>query len=584
MFRRTFIGAAATMAALPLSALAQDAWPNKPVKIIMPFPAGGTSDVMARMVAEPLTKELGQQVIVENIGGAGGTIGTLRAPKMPPDGYTIVQTGVGQNAVAHGLDPKLGYDSMKDFIHIAQVHTGPNLLVVHPSTPFKTFKELVDYVRKNPGKLNYGFTHAASGHMAMELLKQRASECPKGVKECNGFFMVGIPYRGGGPMLQDLLGGQIPMMFINQDVALQHVRAGKLRALACTSLQRNPLYPDVPTIARERLSGLPGADVVGHVAAQGHAAADRRQVRGRDEQDHDLGRDQAASSSRWASSCRRRARRPTRRSSRARSICGPRSSRQPASSRSEGSRMNTRAIQANPLAAGLAAGEATTDRIEWIKLSLVFLPLETPISDAKVLTGRQKPLTEIAFLFAEIETQGRPQGVGFSYTKRAGGPGQYRAREGDRAEPDRRGSQRHRAAVGQAGVGRRVGRPQRPVDAGDRRLRHRAVGPEGQARQACRWPSCSARTATRCSATTPRAASCRSPIDEVLRNVESLARTRHRRHQDQGRPARPDGRPAARAGGAQADRRPRHLMVDANQQWDRADRAALRPRWSSRST
>ncbi len=254
MFRRTFIGAAASAASLPLASLAQDAWPTKPVKLISPFPAGGTSDVMARMIAEPLTKELGQQVIVENIGGAGGTIGTLRASKMAPDGYTLVQTGVGQNAVAHGLDPKLGYDSMKDFIHIAQVHTGPNLLVVHPSTPFKTFKELIDYVRANPGKLNYGYTHAASGHMAMELLKQRASECPKGVPSCNGFFIVGIPYRGGGPMMQDLLGGQIPMMFINQDVALQHVRTGKLRALACSSLQRNPLYPDVPTLNE---SGFP---------------------------------------------------------------------------------------------------------------------------------------------------------------------------------------------------------------------------------------------------------------------------------------------------------------------------------------
>ena len=99
---------------------------------------------------------------------------------MAPDGYTLIQTGVGQNAVAHGLDPKLGYDSMKDFIHIAQVHTGPNLLVVHPSTPFKTFKELVDYVRANPGKLNYGYTHAASGHMAMELLKQRGQRVPQG--------------------------------------------------------------------------------------------------------------------------------------------------------------------------------------------------------------------------------------------------------------------------------------------------------------------------------------------------------------------------------------------------------------------
>ena len=246
---------AASLPLLAPSAFAQDVWPSKPVKIVCPFPAGGTSDVMARMIGEALTKELGQQFIVENIGGAGGTVGTLRASKMAPDGYTIVQTGVGQNAVAHGLDPKLGYDSMRDFIHIAQVHTGPNLLVVHPSAPFATFTELVAYVRKNPGKLNYGYTHAASGHMAMELLKQRASECPKGVKDCNGFFMVGIPYRGGGPMLQDLLGGQFPLMFINQDVALPHVRAGKLRALAASSLQRNPLYPDVPTLHE---SGFPG--------------------------------------------------------------------------------------------------------------------------------------------------------------------------------------------------------------------------------------------------------------------------------------------------------------------------------------
>ena len=255
MFRRTLLGlcAATLWAALP--ALAQDAWPNKPIRLISPFPAGGTSDVMARLVADALGKELGQQVVVDNIGGAGGTIGTLRGAKAVPDGYTLVQTGVGQSAVAHGLDPKLGYDSLKDFIPLSQVHLGPNVLVVHPSMPFKTFGELVSYVRQNPGKLNYGYTHAASGHMAMELLKQRASECPKGQKDCNGFFMVGIPYRGGGPMMADLLGGQIPLMFINQDVALQHVRTGKLRALAVTSLQRNTLYPDVPTIAE---SGFPG--------------------------------------------------------------------------------------------------------------------------------------------------------------------------------------------------------------------------------------------------------------------------------------------------------------------------------------
>ena len=249
----TAVGAALTLGALPASA--QDNWPTKPVKIISPFPAGGTSDVMARMISAALSKELGQQFIVENIGGAGGTIGTLKATQATPDGYTLIQTGVGQNAVAHGLNPNVGYDSMKDFVHVAQVHSGPNVLVVHPSTPFKTFAELVTYVRANPGKLNYGFTHAASGHMAMELLKLEASKCPPGVKSCNGFFMVGIPYRGGGPMMQDLLGGQIPLMFINQDVALPHVKAGKLRALAVTSLQRNPLYPDLPTIAE---SGFPG--------------------------------------------------------------------------------------------------------------------------------------------------------------------------------------------------------------------------------------------------------------------------------------------------------------------------------------
>jgi tripartite-type tricarboxylate transporter receptor subunit TctC len=253
MFRRTLL--ATTLALTTLAAAAQDTWPSKPVKIISPFPAGGTSDVMARMLSEALGKELGQQFIIENIGGAGGTVGTLRATRAAPDGYTLIQTGVGQNAVAHGLDPKLAYDSMKDFVHLTQVHSGPNVLVVHPSTPFKTFAELVDHVRKNPGRLNYGYTHAASGHMAMELLKQRASECPKGVKSCNGFFMVGIPYRGGGPMMQDLLGGQIPLMFINQDVALPHVKAGKLRPLAVTSLQRNALYPEIPTIAE---SGFPG--------------------------------------------------------------------------------------------------------------------------------------------------------------------------------------------------------------------------------------------------------------------------------------------------------------------------------------
>jgi len=260
--KRRYIGALALgaifSAVLPLTALAQADFPNKPVKIIVSFPPGGTSDVMARMVAEELGKVLKQPVLVENIGGAGGIVGTERASKMAPDGYTLVQTGVGQNAVAHGLDPNLKYNSMTDFIPLTQVHSGPNVLVVHPDTPFKSVKDVVAYAKANPGKLDYGFTHAASGHMAMELFKQTA-----------GIFMTGIPYRGGGPMLSDLLGGTIPMMFINQDAALQHVKAGKMRALAVTSAQRNALYPDVPTIAESGYKGFEALSWSGMSAIKG---------------------------------------------------------------------------------------------------------------------------------------------------------------------------------------------------------------------------------------------------------------------------------------------------------------------------
>ena len=249
---------ASLCACLTLPAAAQADYPNKPIKLIVAFPPGGTSDVMGRLMAEELTKVLKQPVVVENIGGAGGVVGTDRAVKMPADGYTIIQTGVGQNAVAHGLDPNLKYNSLTDFIHLTQVHSGPNVLLVHPSQPFKTVKELVDYAKKNPGKLDYGFTHAASGHMAMELFKQTA-----------GIFLTGIPYRGGGPMLNDLLAGTVPMVFLNQDVALPHVKAGKLRALAVTSKERNALYPDVPTVAESGYKGFEALSWSGLSVAKG---------------------------------------------------------------------------------------------------------------------------------------------------------------------------------------------------------------------------------------------------------------------------------------------------------------------------
>lgn len=239
-------------------AMAQADYPNKPIKLIVAFPPGGTSDVMGRLMAEELTKVLKQTVVVENIGGAGGIVGTDRAVKMPADGYTIIQTGVGQNAVAHGLDPNIKYNSVTDFIHLTQVHSGPNVLLVHPSLPFKTMKELVEHAKKNPGKLDYGYTHAASGHMAMELFKQTA-----------GIFLTGIPYRGGGPMLNDLLAGTVPMVFLNQDVALPHVKAGKLRALAVTSKERNALYPDVPTVSESGYKGFEALSWSGLSVAKG---------------------------------------------------------------------------------------------------------------------------------------------------------------------------------------------------------------------------------------------------------------------------------------------------------------------------
>lgn len=240
------------------AAHAQADYPNKPIKLIVAFPPGGTSDVMGRLMAEEVGKVLKQAIVVENIAGAGGIVGMERALKLPADGYTIIQTGVGQSAVAHGLDPNLKYNSLTDFIHLSQVNSGPNVLVVHPSQPFKTVKDIVDFAKKNPGKLDYGFTHAASGHMAMELFKQTT-----------GIFMTGIPYKGGGPMLNDLLAGTIPMFFLNQDAVLPHVRAGKLRAIAVTSKERNPLYPDVPTVAEAGYKGFDATSWSGLSVAKG---------------------------------------------------------------------------------------------------------------------------------------------------------------------------------------------------------------------------------------------------------------------------------------------------------------------------
>ena len=259
--RRQWLGAAASAAVAPW-AWAQAPYPARPLSWVVPYPAGGFGDAMSRLLVQKLGERIQQAVVVENIGGAGGIVGTERAIRLPADGYTLIQSGVGQNAVAHGLDPKLKYNSMTDLIHLTQVHSGPNVLVVHPSLPFKTVKDVVDYAKKNPGKLDYGFTHAASGHMAMELFKQTT-----------GIFLTGIPYRGGGPLLNDLLAGTVPMIFINQDAALPHIKAGKIRPIAVSSLQRNPLYPDVPTVAESGYKDFQALSWSGLSVAKGTPAA-----------------------------------------------------------------------------------------------------------------------------------------------------------------------------------------------------------------------------------------------------------------------------------------------------------------------
>ena len=199
---------------------------------------------MARLIGNELNKSLKQSVIVENRPGANGGIGTAAAAKAAPDGYTLLASGIGTNAINHGLYSTLTYDSNKDFVHITQIVAGPNVLVVHPAFPAKTFKELISYVKANPGKVNYASNgNGSSGHLAMELLKQSA-----------GLDMTHVPYKGGGPAMTDVIGGQVPVYFTNQDAPLPHVKAGKVRALAVASLQRNPAYPDIPTVAE---SGSP---------------------------------------------------------------------------------------------------------------------------------------------------------------------------------------------------------------------------------------------------------------------------------------------------------------------------------------
>lgn len=220
-------------------------WPARPITMIVPFPPGGTSDTNARLIAQEMAKLLGQNIVIDNKPGANGNVGTALAARAPADGYTIVLSGVGTNGINPGLYKNTQYDPVKDFAHITMIASGPNAIAVHPDFSARTLDDLVRLARDNPGKYSYASSGTgSSGHMAMEMFKQRAEA-----------KIEHVPYKGGAQALQDVLGGQVPILITNADAVLPHVKSGKLRVLAITSAARNPLFPDTPTIAEQ---GFPG--------------------------------------------------------------------------------------------------------------------------------------------------------------------------------------------------------------------------------------------------------------------------------------------------------------------------------------
>ena len=226
------------------SALAQ-AYPTKPVTIIVPFAAGGTTDILARIIGQALTAELGQSVVVDNRAGAGGNIGGQAAAKAAPDGHTLFMGTVGTHAINASLYKKMPFDPVKDFAPLTRVANVPNLLVANPAQPYKSVKDLIAYAKANPGKVNFGSSgNGSSIHLSGELFKSLAK-----------VDMQHVPYKGSAPAVTDLLGNQIGIMFDNMPSAIQHVRSGKLVPLAVTTAKRSPELPNVPTIAE---AGVPG--------------------------------------------------------------------------------------------------------------------------------------------------------------------------------------------------------------------------------------------------------------------------------------------------------------------------------------
>jgi tripartite-type tricarboxylate transporter receptor subunit TctC len=240
----SLLAAALSCAAFPTLA----EYPDKPVKIIVPYPPAGTTDILARLIAQRLTERMKQPFVIENRPGAGGAIGSLAVAKSPADGYTLVMATVNSHGINSALFKNLPYDAVKDFAPITIVGNTPNVLVVNPSVPAKNLAELLALARAKPGSLNFGSTsQGGSPHMSGELLKSMTQ-----------VDIAHIPYKGAGPMLIDLIGGQVQMGFDNLPSSIGHIRSGKIRAIAVTTAKRFPGAPEIPTMAE---SGVPGYEV-----------------------------------------------------------------------------------------------------------------------------------------------------------------------------------------------------------------------------------------------------------------------------------------------------------------------------------
>ncbi len=233
------LGLAAVAGLAPLAVQADDKFPSRPITLVVPFPPGGSVDIMARQYSEPLSKVLGVPIVVENRAGAGGSVGALYVARAKPDGYTLVVSSQSSHLANPLTQPKVGYDPIKDFENIAILGRQPNALVVHSSLPFKTFAEFVAYAKKNPGKLNYGSGGVGSmGQLNVEMFKA-----------ATGAFTTHIPYRGGTPLITAVLANEVQFILDNLVIMLPHIQAGKVRALAVAADQRLPQLPDVPTLA-----------------------------------------------------------------------------------------------------------------------------------------------------------------------------------------------------------------------------------------------------------------------------------------------------------------------------------------------